>query len=289
MEKMRILAVDDNIVNLATLEQELKDRYEIIPMSSGRRAIKFLYREKVDLILLDVQMPIMDGIETLKEIRTLEDGLTIPVIFLTAKKDKNTVLEGSKLGILDYVVKPFNSEDLHERIERALKRQGVLPMEGEELYKRIGEIIEYIRLDKIKAAIISTEEILGYQIEEEISGRMQTARAKLKDGDYESAERLLMRIRKLLEKSVNISSRANAIPISLGELNSRLLYILDDLENFKIQEASLKIADLLKYDLSDVVYDGCLRAQTSLNEYDDDTAERLIRSILEEVGKRGHV
>ena len=54
MEKMRILAVDDNIVNLATLEQELKDEYEVIPMSSGRRAIKFLYTEKVDLILLDV-------------------------------------------------------------------------------------------------------------------------------------------------------------------------------------------------------------------------------------------
>ena len=102
MERMRILAVDDNIVNLATLEQELKDEYEVIPMSSGRRAIKFLYTEKVDLILLDVQMPIMDGIETLREIRTQENGITVPVIMLTAKKDKETVIEGSKLGIMDY-------------------------------------------------------------------------------------------------------------------------------------------------------------------------------------------
>ena len=66
MEKMRILAIDDNTVNLATLEQELKSKYEVIPMISGRRAIKYLYREQVDLILLDVEMPIMDGIETLK-------------------------------------------------------------------------------------------------------------------------------------------------------------------------------------------------------------------------------
>ena len=288
MEKMKILAVDDNIVNLATLEQELKDKYEVIPMSTGRRAIKFLYKEKVDLILLDVEMPIMDGIETLKEIRALEDGLTIPVIFLTARKDKGTVLEGSKLGILDYVVKPFNSEDLHERIERALKRQGVLPMEGEELYKRIGEIIEYIRLDKIKAATVGAEEILGYQIDDEISGRMRTAIAKLKENDFESAERLLLRIRKLLEKTINIPNRSNAIPISLGELNSRLLYILDDLENFKIQEAGLKLDDLLKYELSDAVYASCNQARVSLSEYDDDAAERIIRKTLDEIGKKGH-
>ena len=63
MPKMRILAVDDNVVNLATLEQELKDKYEVIPMISGRRAIKFLQSEDVDLVLLDVQMPVMDGHE----------------------------------------------------------------------------------------------------------------------------------------------------------------------------------------------------------------------------------
>ena len=91
MEKMRILVVDDNTVNLATVEQELKEKYEVIPMLSGRRAVKYLYREKVDLILLDVQMPIMDGIETLKTIRTQENGVTVPVIFLTTKKDKLTV------------------------------------------------------------------------------------------------------------------------------------------------------------------------------------------------------
>lgn len=62
MPKMRILAVDDNVVNLATLEQELKDKYEVIPMISGRRAIKFLQSEDVDLVLLDVQMPVMDGL-----------------------------------------------------------------------------------------------------------------------------------------------------------------------------------------------------------------------------------
>lgn len=286
MDKMKILAVDDNIVNLATLEQELKDKYDVIPMSSGRRAIKYLYRETVDLILLDVQMPVMDGIETLKEIRSLETGLTVPVIFLTAMKDKAIVVEGTKLGILDYVLKPFNSDDLHERIERALKRHGVLPMEGKELYKRVGDIIDYIDSDKIKAAIVSTDEILGYQIEEEISGRMHTAKIKLKEGDYESAKRILNRIRKLLESKMDINNRPNAIPISLGELNSRLLYILDDLENFKIQEAALKLEDLVRYELQPAVLTACTRAQEKLGEYDDDAAEQIIRGVLDELGKR---
>lgn len=90
--KMRILAVDDNIINLATIEQELKNKYDVITVNSGVRAIRFLNKEKPDLILLDVQMALMDGIETLKEIRTLENGATIPVIMLTSKKDRETVI-----------------------------------------------------------------------------------------------------------------------------------------------------------------------------------------------------
>lgn len=122
-----ILAVDDNIINLATIEQELKSKYEVITVNSGARAIRFLGREKPALVLLDVQMAAMDGLETLRKIRNLENGATIPVILLTSKKDKETVIEGTKLGIMDYVVKPFDSQDLHNRIERALKKAGVIP------------------------------------------------------------------------------------------------------------------------------------------------------------------
>ena len=110
MERMRILAVDDNATNLTTIEQELQDTYEVITILTGRRALKFLYQETVDLVLLDVQMPIMDGIETLRQIRSLENGAgaTLPVVFLTALKDKQTVIEGAKLGIMDYITKPFD-------------------------------------------------------------------------------------------------------------------------------------------------------------------------------------
>lgn len=121
--KMRILAVDDNCISLSVIEQELKDDYEVIPINSGIRALQYLSRERPDLILLDIQMELVDGIETLKEIREREECKDIPVIMLTSMKDKNMVVESAKLGVEGYVIKPFNKQDLHERVDRVLKRQ----------------------------------------------------------------------------------------------------------------------------------------------------------------------
>ncbi len=122
INKLRILAVDDNSISLATIEQALKRDYEVTPLNSGTRAIQYLKRERPDLILLDIQMSGKDGIETLREIREMKSCKEIPVIMLTSKQDKSAVLESSKLGIYDYVLKPFDAQDLHERIDRVLKR-----------------------------------------------------------------------------------------------------------------------------------------------------------------------
>lgn len=119
--KLKVLAVDDNSISLATIEQELKEDYEVIPLNSGVRALQYLKREKPDLILLDIQMKEKNGIETLKEIRDMEECQNIPVIMLTSMRDKEMVYESVKLGVEDYVVKPFNKRDLLERVDRVLK------------------------------------------------------------------------------------------------------------------------------------------------------------------------
>lgn len=121
MEKKKILAVDDNSISLVTIEQELKKEYEVVPVNSGSRALQYLKRERPDLILLDIQMANMDGIETLKQIREIESCQSIPVIMLTSKQEKAAVVETSKLGIYDYVLKPFRGEDLRRRIEQVLR------------------------------------------------------------------------------------------------------------------------------------------------------------------------
>ena len=280
MEKMRILAIDDNTVNLATLEQELKSKYEVIPMISGRRAIKYLYRENVDLILLDVEMPIMDGIETLKEIRTQENGVTVPVIFLTAKKDKATVIDGAKLGIMDYITKPFDPEDLHERIERVFKRLGVLPMEEEELYKRVTGILSDIKENRIRQAIVMAEEVLNYQIDEELSGRIRNVLNKLKMNDTATATTMMERVAEYLDKRLSINKKADTLPIAESDISVRILYVVDDLSNFKRKDAIEKLRELQKYEIGSYVYRICDEAVALLEEYDEVSAEKLLQKLL---------
>lgn len=134
MEKRaRILVVDDSPINLAAAEQKLKDEYEVIPLNSGVRALRYLKSETPpDLILLDIMMAEKDGIDTLKEIRSLENVANIPVIMLTGVGERERVVESSKLGICDYVLKPFDSDDLRKRIARALETANEENAEGEE-------------------------------------------------------------------------------------------------------------------------------------------------------------
>lgn len=121
VEKQRILAVDDAVIILRKITDALEEYYDVVTVNSGSRALRYLEKEKPDLILLDIRMMPKDGFETLQEIRAMEDRADIPVIMLTGVEDKKYVMEGIKLGICDYILKPFFPEDLLERIQRALK------------------------------------------------------------------------------------------------------------------------------------------------------------------------
>ncbi|MCI9174708.1 MAG: response regulator [Lachnospiraceae bacterium] len=114
--KKCILAVDDTAIVLTRIVNTLKDEYIVFTVNSGTRALKFLELEKPDLILLDIQMAPKDGIETLREIRRMKDRADIPVIMLTGVEDKDFVLASAKLGICDYILKPFSSDELLKRI-----------------------------------------------------------------------------------------------------------------------------------------------------------------------------
>lgn len=119
--RKRILAVDDAAIILRRITDALEEYYDVVTVNSGSRALRYLEKEKPDLILLDIRMMPKDGFETLKEIRAMEDRADIPVIMLTGVEDKKFVMEGIKLGICDYILKPFFPEDLLERIQRALE------------------------------------------------------------------------------------------------------------------------------------------------------------------------
>ena len=118
--RRRILAIDDAAIVLKRITDALEEFYDVVTVNTGSRALRYLETEKPDLILLDIRMMPKDGFETLQEIRAMEDRADIPVIMLTGVEDKNSVIEGIKLGICDYILKPFFPDDLLERIQRAL-------------------------------------------------------------------------------------------------------------------------------------------------------------------------
>ncbi len=121
--KKRILAVDDTAIILTRISNTLREEYNVVTVNSGSRALKYLEQEKPDLILLDIQMAQKDGITTLREIRSMRGRSDIPVVMLTGVEDKEMVLESAKLGICDYILKPFYSEDLLKRIQRVFEQE----------------------------------------------------------------------------------------------------------------------------------------------------------------------
>jgi putative two-component system response regulator len=112
-----IILVDDNITNLSVGNDALSEHYDVITLNSGERLMKVLERKTPDIILLDVEMPGMNGYEVIKQLKGSADTAGIPVIFLTAKSDSASELEGLSLGAIDYIFKPFSPPLLRKRIE----------------------------------------------------------------------------------------------------------------------------------------------------------------------------
>ena len=117
------MAVDDDVIILTRISSILRNDYELVTINSGMRALRYLELEKPDLILLDIRMAQMDGIETLRKIREMEGRKDIPVIMLTGVESKDIVLESARLGICDYLLKPFSSVTLLERVNRVLGQE----------------------------------------------------------------------------------------------------------------------------------------------------------------------
>ena len=107
--KAEILIVDDIPANLNLLRQTLESEgYTIIGAPSGEVALQIAARAQPDLILLDVMMPGIDGFETCRYLKADDATADIPVIFITAKEETESLVEGFRVGGVDYITKPFN-------------------------------------------------------------------------------------------------------------------------------------------------------------------------------------
>ena len=119
-DRKKIIAVDDNPENLLALKNSLKESYMVFPNPSAQNMFDLLEHVKPDLILLDVEMPGMNGYEAIKKLKSDEKFRDIPVIFLTGMNDEQSEKEGLQLGAVDYIHKPFVTQVLLERIKTCL-------------------------------------------------------------------------------------------------------------------------------------------------------------------------
>lgn len=121
--RQKILIVDDELDALIALKRALEaDNYNVVEASDGLNAIEKVKAENPDIILLDLMMPEIDGIEVCKRLKSDSKYEHIPIIMLTAKGDITDKIEGIEIGADDYVTKPFNLNELKARIKMVLRR-----------------------------------------------------------------------------------------------------------------------------------------------------------------------
>lgn len=119
-----VWVVDDDQMNLKMAEFILlQKQYNVVKLESGIECLRLLKKEIPNLILLDVQMPFMNGIKTLESIREKMETRDVPVIFLTASADLETVVDAGRLNAVDYLVKPFMPQDLLDRVARVFSKE----------------------------------------------------------------------------------------------------------------------------------------------------------------------
>ena len=139
--EFKLLVVDDVQTNVLLLKALLgKEGYGILVANYGQEALEVIRNENPDLILLDVMMPGMDGFEVAERLKSEEFRCEIPIIFLTALDDTQSIVNGFKLGVGDFISKPFRKEELMVRIKHQLSlvaARRIIEEKNEELRKTI--------------------------------------------------------------------------------------------------------------------------------------------------------
>lgn len=202
----RILIVDDTPANIHTLAAILKENgYPISVAQNGEQALDVVARVKPALILLDVMMPGMDGLDVCRRLKENEEWAQIPIIFLTAKTETTDIIQGFEAGAVDYVAKPFNTRELLARVHTHLtfRRQ---QRELKENYRRLSELerlrdnLVHMVVHDLRSPLVGLSGCLQ-MLQADLAGTLGAEQA----GDLESAmiaaERLSRMVTSLLDVS----------------------------------------------------------------------------------------
>jgi len=135
---LRVLVVDDEELNRIALETQFRGtEYEVLEASNGAEALDIVKKGDVDLVILDVVMPIMDGFETCRRIRRDMGNLTLPIVIITSLDDRQSRRRGEEAGCDDFLTKPVDPVEIKVRVRNLLDAKAY-----HELHKRQQELLE---------------------------------------------------------------------------------------------------------------------------------------------------
>lgn len=175
VKKSTVLIVDDIPTNIEVLAGVLKDEYAIKVAISGRKALEIADAFHIDLILLDIMMPAMDGFETCRQLKANPTTAHIPIIFLSARDGSEDVVAGLRLGAVDYVSKPADPTILKARLSAHLllatamqdiKRQNELLVENARLREDVERITRHDLKSPIAVALHGSQALLAGALSE---------------------------------------------------------------------------------------------------------------------------
>lgn len=161
MGEKKILVVDDEQHILELIQFNLESNgYNVLTCDNGEEAVRIASKEKIDLMILDLMLPGIDGIEVCKRIRN-SDNRNLPIIMLTAKGEENDKIKGLDIGADDYMTKPFSIRELLARINAVMRRIGDKDNENKNIIK-----VENITIDIEKHEVRKENTVLELTLKE---------------------------------------------------------------------------------------------------------------------------
>lgn len=285
MDQYKVLIVDDVPKNIMVLGNNLlTENYQIAYARSGQEAIDLTLVNDFDLILLDIMMPGMDGYETCQRILDNPKTAKIPIIFITAKNDFDSIVKGFDAGAKDYVTKPFNAKELLARVRTHLElKRNRETLEGlnSQLEEKVKErTIELKKAnDKIKKLDSAKSNFLGIISHEirtplnGIFGSVEMLRDMLNDEDSEDIIQMISESAERLLTFSELSTLITELNIDTYQLSKFIIDLSDVLQEVK-EERILKLSNESEVNI---------HYEDNEKGFFIDADEKLIRKVIDDI------